>query len=144
MAIAAVACPFLLPLAFGAEYQDSVGPLLWLLPGTLGLAANAVVSNALLGSSSPGLGSMGPFVALVVGLALDFLLIPAYGATGAAIASSVAYCTGAVASLLLYRRVTGFGLADLVPRARDARDLVLTAKGLAARVAGRPVVATRR
>ena len=64
---------------------------------------------------------------------------------GAAIASSVAYCTGAVASLYLYARVAGFGLAELVPRARDARGLVLTAaRGCSRAVAGRPVVATRR
>ena len=34
----------------GPEYADSVRPLLWLLPGTFGLAVIMVVSNALLGS----------------------------------------------------------------------------------------------
>ena len=65
-----------------AEYADSVRTAAVAAARHLGLAVITVVSNALLGSSSPGLGSLGPFVALVVGLALDFLLIPTYGAIG--------------------------------------------------------------
>ncbi len=144
VAVAALLCPFLLPLAFGTQYADSVPPLLWLLPGTLGLAVIMVVSNALLGSSSPGRGSIGPFVALVVGLALDFVLIPPYGASGAAIASSVAYCAGAITSLVLYRRIADFRLAALVPRPADARELVTTAARLFARITRRPAVGAQQ
>ena len=41
-----------------------------------GFAASAVFSNALVGSSSPGLSSLGPIVSLAVGFALDLALIP--------------------------------------------------------------------
>ena len=84
MAVAAILGPFVLPAVFGDAFDESIIPFLWLLPGTLGYATSTVFSNALVGSSSPGLSSLGPIVSLAVGFALDLALIPRYGATGAA------------------------------------------------------------
>ena len=76
VAVAALLGPFVLPAVFGDAFDESVIPFLWLLPGTFGYATSAVFSSALVGSSSPGLSSLGPMVSLVVGFALDLALIP--------------------------------------------------------------------
>jgi Na+-driven multidrug efflux pump len=90
------------------------------LPGTFGFAASALFSNALVGSSSPGLSSLGPMVSLLVGFALDLTLIPPFGATGAAAAASVAFLVGGTAALLTYRRISPFPWrAILVPQRGD-------------------------
>ena len=130
--MAAVIGPVLLPLVFGDPFDESVVPFLWLLPGTLGYAASAVFSNALVGSSSPGLSSLGPIVSLTVGFALDLALIPTHSATGAAAAASAAFLVGGATALFTYRRVSRFtwrallvphrgDLDVLAPRARPAR-----------------------
>jgi O-antigen/teichoic acid export membrane protein len=118
--VAALLGPVLLPAVFGDPFEESVGPFLWLLPGTLGFAASSVFSNALVGSSSPGLSSLGPIVSLVVGLCLDLVLIPRFDATGAAAAASAAFLAGGATALVTYHRVSPFTWrALLVPHRGD-------------------------
>ena len=118
--VAALLGPVLLPAVFGDAFEDSVDPFLWLLPGTLGFAASSVFSNALVGSSSPGLSSLGPLVSLILGFGLDLVLIPRFEATGAAAAASAAFLAGGATALLTYRRVSPFTWrALLVPHRGD-------------------------
>jgi O-antigen/teichoic acid export membrane protein len=111
---AALLGPLLLPVIFGAPFQASVAPFLWLLPGALGFAATAVFSYALVAGSSPGLSSVGPFVSLVLGIALDVVLIPRFGASGAAAAASAAFLAGGVAALAVFRRRNPFAWRSLL------------------------------
>ena len=105
-------------------------PFLWLLPGTFGFAASAVFSNALVGSSSPGLSSVGPLVSLTVGFALDLALIPQYGATGAAAAASAAFLAGgAVALISLPCAVSPFAWRALLVPHRGDLDVLAALAG---------------
>jgi O-antigen/teichoic acid export membrane protein len=118
--VGALLGPVLLPLVFGAAFDDSVTPFLWLLPGALGFAAIVVFSNALVAGSSPGWSSAGPLVSLVVGIALDLILIPRFGATGAAAAASAAFLAGGLVSLVAFRRRSPFPWRLLLqPRRSD-------------------------
>ena len=128
VAIAALAGPVLVPAVFGDAYSDSVDPFLWLLPSAFGFVASATFSSALVASNAPGLSSLGPLVALVAGIALDVVLIPAHGAAGAAAAASAALLAGGAVAAAAYRSQTGFGWSELVPRPRDARTLRLLAR----------------
>lgn len=129
VALAALAGPALVPLVFGEAYEGSVGPLLWLLPGALGFAASGVFSSALLASGSPGRSSFGPLVALAVGLVLDVILIPGYGAAGAAAAASAAFLAGGLAALLGYRACERFPARSLVPHRDDLKVLYAAVRG---------------
>jgi O-antigen/teichoic acid export membrane protein len=118
--VAAALGPLLLPTVFGKPFRASVEPFLWLLPGSLGFAATAVFSHALVASSSPGLSSLGPLVSLLVGVALDLVLIPRFGASGAAAAASAAFLAGGAAALTAFARRNAFSWRELVlPRRGD-------------------------
>lgn len=118
--VAALLGPALLPLAFGSRFEDSVAPFLWLLPGVLGTVLLAIFTNALVASSAPGLSSLGPLVSLFVGITLDFVLIPPFGASGAAAAASAAFIAGGVTALLAYRTRERFPWrAVILPRHGD-------------------------
>jgi O-antigen/teichoic acid export membrane protein len=117
--VAALVGPILLPVAFGAAFEASVTPFLWLLPGAVGFTAIAVFSNALVAASSPGLSSFGPLVALVVGVVLDIVLIPRYGASGAAAASSAAFLAGGCVALLVFRQRAPFAWGALLHPQRE-------------------------
>ena len=128
---AAILGPLVLPAVFGDAFDESIIPFLWLLPGTLGFAASTVFSNALVGSSSPGLSSLGPIVSLTIGFALDLALIPQYDATGAAVAASAAFLAGGAVALATYHRVTPFSWrALLVPHRGDLDVLRALARPL--------------
>jgi O-antigen/teichoic acid export membrane protein len=133
MVVAAVLGPALLPLVFGEAFDPSVEPFLWLLPGVLGYSAMSITTSALLAARSPGRSSVGPVVCLLVGLGLDLVLIPAFDATGAAIAATCAFSAGGLTGLVLYRRTAEFAWRALLPRADELRDVGTSAAGLVRR-----------
>jgi O-antigen/teichoic acid export membrane protein len=137
IAVAAALGWIAIPLVFGSDFGESVGPFMWLLPGAIGYTALSIFSNALLASSAPGSSSFGSSAALGAGLALDLALIPAFGASGAAAAASAAFLIGGAAVAFLYRkRTTGFGWSKLVPARDDVRFLrVVAARVLPGRTA---------
>ena len=120
MAIGAV----LLPVVFGEEFRASIVPFLVLAPGAIGFLVMRVFSSAMMGAALPGRSSIPAIVALVTGVVLDLLLMPPYGATGAAIASTAAFAAGGLAAIVLYRGADRFALRELAPGRVDARLIV--------------------
>jgi O-antigen/teichoic acid export membrane protein len=137
IALAAVIGPILLPLVFGHTYRGSVIPFLFLLPGALGFAALSVLGGALVAGGRPGRASGGFLVALVVGVALDFALIPPLHAAGAAIAASAAFMAGGGAAIASFHRTHPVPWRALVPGASDVRSLAaLVSSGAQRRLRG--------
>jgi len=119
-ALLAVVSPFVVPLVFGARFSPSVAVIWWILPGTIALALAKVASSDLAARHKTGYASAFGIVALVVTVALDFLLIPRIGINGAAIASSAAYLVNTVLLLAALKRLLGVSWSDLlIPRASE-------------------------
>ena len=77
-------------------------------------------------------------VSLGVGIALDVLLIPPFGAEGAAIAASAALLAGGATALILYRRRASFPVGALIrPRPGDL-DVLKALAGLLSRRPSHP------
>jgi O-antigen/teichoic acid export membrane protein/peptidoglycan/xylan/chitin deacetylase (PgdA/CDA1 family) len=133
VAAAAVTAPLLLPLVFGSRYEHAVTPFLLLLPGAFGFVAISVCSSALVAAGAPGGSSLGPVASLVSGLALDFALIPFFGADGAAVAATAAFLGGGAASIWALRKELPFQLLELVPSRGDAAFAVQAARRLMTR-----------
>ena len=109
LAAAAVA---LLPTLYGDEFRSAVLPACLLLAGLAGDGYAAVATAYLYGSGRPGLNSIGVAVGVVVTVVGDLVLIPPWGATGAALASSAAYLTTTAVLLRFFFRATDRALAD--------------------------------
>ena len=93
------------PAALRRRLRLGVRPAQVLLVGMLLSGASGVASGYLYGRGRPGLNSLGLGLGLVATVALDLALIPAYGALGAAVASSAAYLLGdAVLVFFVLRR----------------------------------------
>jgi stage V sporulation protein B len=129
----------LLTLFFGADYAAGTSALRITMVAMIPLAITRILAGDLKGRGRPGLVSIGAGVALIGSVALDLLLIPVLGISGAALASVGAYGMGAVILLAAYRSVTGSSLTALIPTAADVRTLI----SVSAR-AGRSLVATVR
>lgn len=95
----ALAAGVAIPLAYGSQFAPAVLPAQIILAGLMLEGVTGVVTGYLYGVGRPGLNSWAMGVGLVLTVALDLILIPPFGATGAAIASAVAY-TGTTAALL--------------------------------------------
>lgn len=118
---AAIAGWFLIPPVFGHAYRGSIDPFLWLLPGALGYTFLRIFAAALVASDSPARASLGPVAALVTGIVFDLILIPFYGATGAAIAASLAFFAGGVTAIAAHRGKAHYSWSELVPRRDDVQ-----------------------
>jgi len=113
----ALASPIAVPLIFGARFSASVAVIWWILPGTVALALAKVASSDLAARHKTGYASAFGAVALVVTVALDFLLVPWMGINGAAIASSAAYLVNTVLLLAALKQQLGARWDEmLVPR----------------------------
>lgn len=123
---AAVLVP-LIRLLYGTAFAGAYGAFLLLLPGVF-LASYGKV----LGPFTAARGHLYPHVAVssaVVNIGLNLLLVPVLDYRGAALASSLSYTWGAVASLWIFRKHSGLRLKDvLVPTAQDVRTLVSASK----------------
>ncbi|HET8947010.1 MAG TPA: oligosaccharide flippase family protein [Candidatus Polarisedimenticolia bacterium] len=112
----------LIGLLYGSEFLPSIRPLLLLLPGVALLSIVKVLSADLAARGRPGLVSAVSWISLGVTIALDIALIGPYGASGAAVASSVAYAVSTVVTLFLFWRLTSLKPTTvLVPRAPDVQ-----------------------
>lgn len=94
-------------LLYGAAFDAAVTQARVLLVGMLLGGAAGVASGYLYGRGRPGLNSLAMGVGLVLTIGLDLLLIPPYGAMGAAIASTLAYlATDSILVVFLLRLST--------------------------------------
>jgi O-antigen/teichoic acid export membrane protein len=121
----AATAPLAVELLFGSEFEPAVKPILWLLPGIVTLSGSKVLNSYFFSQARMGVSSIVALVALMVTVACDVLLIPRFGISGAAIASSIAYTASFVVSLYYYQRISGNDpWACLIPKVADI-DLYL-------------------
>ncbi|WP_339155306.1 lipopolysaccharide biosynthesis protein [Actinomadura luteofluorescens] len=94
-----------LPWIFGDVFDDAVVPTYIRLAGVVTFGVTGLVMACLYGVGRPGAASAGQGIGLAVVVALGAVLIPAHGAVGAAVATSVSFVATTAALLVLFRRV---------------------------------------
>ncbi len=99
-----VSAPHVVPLLFGAGFEDSVAPLQILMPGSVALSVSAVLANALRGLGRPLEPARAELAGAIATLLLLPLLLPLLGIVGAAIASTLSYVIVTVAMAWRLRR----------------------------------------
>jgi O-antigen/teichoic acid export membrane protein len=90
LAVLAAARP-LIRLAYGPAFDPSFAAVAWLLPGVGFMAINTVFMNLFGACGMPPVTVISPLVALVVNVALNLVLVPAWGFVGASVSSSICY-----------------------------------------------------
>lgn len=118
-AMAWVASPWLIRLAFGAGFDGAVWPFRLLLPGIVALAIQRPLAGVLLKRGRPGLVSCFGAGALALNVALNLLLLSRVGVVAASIGSSLTYVVLAAAYVVATRRTSRSTPVDLVPRRAD-------------------------
>ena len=106
-AVLAIFATLIILTLFGREFQASATVLRVLLPGVVLLTVLKVVNMDLAGRGKPWICIWAMLPALAVNVILNFVLIPPYGANGAALASTVSYFLGGVLTWLVYAKETG-------------------------------------
>ncbi len=111
-------------LVLGAEYAPTARLFVLLLPGVVAVSLLGITSSYLSGRGRPDLPMRAALVILITVVTLDLILIPRIGATGAAIATSIAYIIGATFQLVIVLKWSKTSLWEvLLLRPQDLRYL---------------------
>jgi O-antigen/teichoic acid export membrane protein len=102
-----VAAPFAIPLALGEAFDRAAGPLLLLLPGIVLYAPVTILVVYLsVRRGRPRLSVVVALVGMATTVLAALVLIPALGARGAALASTIGYAGGAALAWLFFWRLS--------------------------------------
>jgi O-antigen/teichoic acid export membrane protein len=104
-ALLAAVAPVLIGAVFSAAFSPAVTLIRILIPGYVARAFAAVVTAGAVGMRKPWVGNCSEACGLVVTLTLLPLLLPRYGALGAAWTSTCAYAAAATVAVLALRRL---------------------------------------
>src|ERR1035437_1799196 len=102
----------LIQFVFGSGMVPALHPLWLLLPGIVTLSAAKVISSYLGGIGKPIYSTYIAAVTVTLTVGLDVLLIPRYGISGAAAASSIVYTCTAIASVWIFKIESGAGFLE--------------------------------
>ncbi len=129
--------PTLVELVYGSSFVEAGVALRWILPGIVAYSVVAILSRYITGRGNPGLATVVMLAGLTVNVLANVILIPAMGISGAALASSISYGLTAILIVVVFRRLSGRGLAEtLVIRPRDLRAGIAALRVRAAAGAG--------
>jgi len=108
----AAASPWMVPILFGPEFSPAV-PVLAVLVLTYSLAIPGSVAGAVLSARGhPGVRSLGIAISAVFYVVAMFLLVPIYGALGAALAMFVGTVVPGYVNIYLLHRYCGVPLSE--------------------------------
>ena len=105
--ILAVLAKPLVEILFGDAFLPSVIPLLILLPGIIALGGAKTLTADLAGRGKPQFGAYAAFVSLAVNIPLNLWLIPKWGISGAAFASTIAYIIATLVVIIAFVKISG-------------------------------------
>jgi O-antigen/teichoic acid export membrane protein len=123
--VLSVPASFLLPLLYGAAFADVTVQLLILLPGVFLIGIESVLVQYFNAAGLPVMIPLFWAATLALNLALTFTLVPAYGARGAALASTVSYTIIFALVALYFRARAGRTLSEALLLGRaELRELL--------------------
>ena len=106
----------LIKIFYGTAFLPSFMPFLILLPGAFFLYVNNILSNYIIGTRHFLAMSFMASIAAILNIILNIFLIPAYGANGASVASTITYVLLGCALIVCFVRVSGLGFLDFLRR----------------------------
>lgn len=122
---------WLVELLFSDTFLPSIAPLQILLIGTVVYSVARVLANDISGRGFPIYNSYVSLIAASINVLLNIMFIPRYGISGAAWASSISYSVSLAGELIIYCRLSGNKLHDvLVPNCRDFKSYARTLRNI--------------
>ena len=121
-AVLALALLVLVVPVYGPDFRASIELGLIRLPGVALIGLAGVLSATVLGRGHPQYGLYTALISTPLTMVLYATLIPAFGATGAALASSLSFTSNFLLAALYYRRVTGRRVLPLLVPTRSELD----------------------
>ena len=102
----AVVGRWIIYILYGSDFLPAYLPLIFLLPGILGLSLAKILTKYTSGIGKPQYNSASAIVSFAINIPLLLLLVPKVAILGASIASSIAYVSYFIVILVYFKRET--------------------------------------
>ena len=109
----AIIAGWLIPTMFGEQYTGAVLPFLILLPGVAFQSTYQILTKFWVAINLQRVNIITQAIAMPLNIALNFLLIPKLGITGAALASLVTYTVEGIAVAIIFSRFASKSFAEM-------------------------------
>jgi O-antigen/teichoic acid export membrane protein len=120
----AIVASLALPWVYGPRFLESISLIWFLLPGTVSLSLVQVLMPYFVQAGRAGQLSLARGLGVICNILLCFILIPRYGVTGAALASSASLCLVIAILFQKYRSICGLSWREVaVPTSADVQLL---------------------
>lgn len=107
-------------ILFSKSFADSSTALQFLLPGILALSISRILSNDISARGRPIYNTYASVITVILNVIGNIVLIPLYGITGAAAASTLSYTAQTIFKIIIYLNLSDNRLIDIIiPRASD-------------------------
>jgi O-antigen/teichoic acid export membrane protein len=113
----------LLGLVYGDSFRDAAEPLLLLLPGAVLFAGSSILAAGIYAAGRPFTATVAQVLGMIVTIAGLLLFLRRGGITAAALVSSASYATVFVATLVIYKSITGTAWRSFLPTPATVRAL---------------------
>jgi O-antigen/teichoic acid export membrane protein len=110
---------------FGKEFAESSGVLKIMIPGVVLLTIFKVLNMDLAGKGKPWVSIFAMLPALIINIFLNIVLIPRYGANGAAISSTISYSLGGILFVIVYSKTVKVSIKTILSYKHDDINVVL-------------------
>jgi O-antigen/teichoic acid export membrane protein len=104
---------------FGSTYRPAINLALILLPGVAAIGITTVLAATVVGRGRPSYSVYASLITVPITVVMYATMIPAFHATGAALASTLSYIGSLLVYSVFYRRVTGRSVLPLLIPTRD-------------------------
>lgn len=91
----------------GGQFKDASLAINILLPGIVALSSDRILSNDLAGRGIPEYNTYVSTFTLILNLILNYVMIPHWGLSGAALATSITYTVTFLIKSVIFKRVSG-------------------------------------
>ncbi|MFH0982614.1 MAG: polysaccharide biosynthesis C-terminal domain-containing protein [Planctomycetota bacterium] len=127
----------LIPLLAGRDYEASVAPFMWFLPGVLFFGATRPLDSYLTHVEKPFYGSIITAAGSVANVGLNLLLIPAMSISGAALALSLSYFLMSLLTVACFWHESRVSWRRLWVQSSDFADMLRPVRALVVRFRSR-------
>jgi O-antigen/teichoic acid export membrane protein len=126
-----ILAPYIIVLLFGKGFLESVTPLRLMLPGVLLMTIVKVLYVDLAGKGNLWGAIKSMSIGLVINVVLNVILIPDYGANGAAFSSAVSYSIASILFLIDYSKAVAIPIAAILKFNTEDKKIFLALYNMA-------------
>jgi O-antigen/teichoic acid export membrane protein len=116
---------FAIRTLYGARFGGAVRPMYFMLPGVVLMSLYLILTRNFTSRNRQGVNILAAATALGANVVLNWLLIPRWGAEGAALSHGISYGLAAILLLVMFVRESGHTLAETVLVGRDELEALV-------------------